>query len=169
MRSRSCVGLVVLVWASLAMVSRAHAQSPVTSAASLSADLRSVAKLSLSPVSATFADADPDVVAQIPSLGGALTITAKARATSGSQVLLTVQASDDLRSGLSVIPASAITWTASGAGFAPGALSKSAPVVVARWSGSGVRSGTQTLYFANVWSYATGTYSTTLVYTLTAP
>jgi hypothetical protein len=84
-------------------------------------------------------------------------------------VVLTVQAGDDLRSGLDVIPASAITWTTTGAGFSPGTLSKLVPVTVGAWTGSGAWSGTQTLAFTNSWTYSTGTYTCVLVYTLSGP
>ena len=151
-----------------ALAAPANAQ-PAASTAVISADVRTLAKLSLSSANVAFPDADPDLVPTIPATGGALSITAKARAASASQIILTVQASDDLRSGLNVIGAQAITWTATGPGFSGGTLDKTTPVRVAQWAGSGVRSGTQTLFFANRWTYATGTYSATLLYTLSAP
>jgi len=40
---------------------------------------------------------------------------------------------------------------------------------VGSWSASGSPSGTQTLSLPNSWTYATGTYTVTLNYTLTAP
>jgi hypothetical protein len=142
---------------------------PETITATLSANLTTLAKLTLSATTLTFPDANPDIAPQVAAVEGPLSITAKARATAGSQVLLTLQATDDLRSGIQTIAASAITWTATGAGFVPGTLSKTTPVTVAQWNGSGVRSGTQTLMFENLWTYATGTYTCSLVYTLTAP
>ena len=157
-----------VVWVLAACSTRASAQ-PATSTAALSADVRTIAKLTVSPTSLTFPDADPDMFPQVTSVGGALSITAKARATSGSQILLTVQAADDLRSGVDTIAAQAITWTTTGAGFTSGTLSSSAPVAVGRWTGSGVRLGTQTLYLANLWTYTSGTYTASLLYTLTAP
>ena len=83
--------------------------------------------------------------------------------------MLTIQSDDDLRSDVQVIPASAITWTATGTGFLAGTLSKLTPVSVGQWTGSGVRSGTQTFSFLNSWTYATGTYTCVLTYTLTGP
>src|SRR4051794_37304514 len=158
----------LLAWAFAALPATAGAQ-PATNTATLSADIRTIAKLSLSSTTVSFPDADPDVLPLVSPVGGALSITAKARATTGSQVLLTVQAADDLRSGVNVIAATAITWTTTGNGFASGTVSKSAPVTVAQWTGSGVRSGTQTLFFRNLWTYATGTYTASLLYTLSAP
>jgi len=165
LRSR-VLKLAFIICALAALAAPAGAQ---TSTATLSADLRTLAKLTLSTNSVTFPDADPDGVPQVPATGGPITITAKSRATAGAQVILTVVASDDLRSGVQVIGASAITWTATGAGFQPGTLSKTAPVTVAQWTGSGIRSGTQELMFRNLWSYATGTYSLSLTYTLSSP
>ena len=80
-----------------------------------------------------------------------------------------MRAADDLRSGVNIIPASNITWTATGAGFVGGTLSKVAPVTVATWTGSGVRTGSQQLYFRNLWTHPTGTYTVSLLYTLSAP
>ena len=37
-----------------------------------------------------------------------------------------------------------------------------------RVDGSGVRTGTQTFVFKNLWSYAAGTYTLTMTYTLSA-
>jgi hypothetical protein len=137
--------------------------------ATLSAPLTSLARLSLSTNSLTFPDADPDLVPQVPALQGPLTITAKARAPQGDVVTLTVQASDDLRSGVTVLPASLVTWTASGPGFVGGTLSPSAAQLVATWTGPGVHTGTQHYVFENRWTHPTGTYTLTLVYTLSVP
>ena len=98
-----------------------------------------------------------------------MTITAKARGERNSLVTLTVQADDDLRSGLSTLPVSLITWTASGPGFVNGTVSRASPQLVATWTGSGVRAGTQMYRFENRWTHPSGIYTVTLVYTLTAP
>lgn len=105
----------------------------------------------------------------ISAAGGAITITAKARASLAATVTLTVIAADDLRSGLDTIPASALTWIGSGAGFVNGTVSRATPQVVGSWTGSGIRTGTQTYRFQNSWSYRTGTYSVSLLYTLVSP
>ena len=158
--------VIVLVWTAAAPAARVAAQ-PAT--ATLSANVSPQAKLSLSTNSVSFPDADPDTVAQVPAQGGPLLITAKARATPGAQVVLTVLASDDLRSGVNVLPVSNITWTVTGPGFQPGTLSTTTPATLGTWTGSGVRSGTQLLLFRNLWTHPTGTYTTTIVYTLSAP
>ena len=39
---------------------------------------------------------------------------------------------------------------------------------VASWTGSGVRTGTQTFLFRNLWTYSIGTYTVTMIFTLSA-
>jgi hypothetical protein len=152
-----------------AIAAPAAAQPPTNASTTMTATVTALAKLTVSSAALTFPDANPDLVPQLTPVQGALSITAKARATGGSQVLLTVQAGDDLRSGLDVIPASAITWTTTGAGFTPGTLSRLVPVAVGTWTGSGAWTGTQTFAFSNSWTYSTGTYTCVLVYTLSGP
>jgi hypothetical protein len=83
--------------------------------------------------------------------------------------MLTIQSTDDLRSGLQTIPASMLTWNVTGTGFVPGTLAAGSNEVVGTWTSSGVRSGTQSFLFENRWTHPPGTYSVTLVYTLAAP
>jgi len=158
---RSLVTLFVLA----ACAAPAAAQ---TDTATLNTSLTGLARLTLSSSAITFPDADPDAVPLVPSSPPTISITAKARAAEGGVVTLTVQASDELRSGVVTLPASLITWTASGTGFAGGTLSATTPRAVATWSGSGVRIGTQSFFFANLWSHPTGTYTLTLLLTLSA-
>lgn len=160
------VPLLAASWLATGTEGRQANQSvPVTAAAIIGG----LAKLSLSAGSLTFPDADPDTVPVVTPSGGALSITAKTRTTFGSTATLTVQASDDLRSGTQVVPASALTWTASGPGFAAGTMNTSSAQLVGSWTSSGVRSGSQTYTLQNSWTYASGTYTMTITYTLTAP
>jgi hypothetical protein len=135
--------------------------------ATLNVRVRGLAKLSISPPSLVFPDADPDSTPQIPSSGGPLTLVVKARVTPGVPIRLTVQAADDLRSGPDVIPASALSWTVTGRGFTDGTVDVANGQTVGSWSHSGRHTGTQHYVLANSWSYALGIYSLTLVYTLT--
>jgi hypothetical protein len=128
----------------------------------------SQAKLTVSSATLTFPDADPDTVARIPASEGPLTVTVASRSTSGSAIVLTVQASDDLRSGLATIAVSALTWTASGIGFLGGTMSKTAQTV-GSWTTTGNSTGVLTFGFANGWTYSVGSYCTTITYTLTVP
>lgn len=145
----------------------ATAQQAVDTA-TLNATFSGLARITFSSSSVSFPDADPDFVPNVPASQGPITITAKARTSPNGAVTLTVQASDDLRSGLNTIPASNITWTATGPGFTNGTLSAAAAQLVASWTDSGVRTGTQTFYFKNLWSYVTGIYTLTMTFTLTA-
>jgi hypothetical protein len=140
-----------------------------TATATFSANFAGLAKFSLSSNTVTFPDADPDTVPLIPASSGPLTITVKARATAGSTLRLTISAIDNLRSGLNTIPATALTWTTTGAGYTPGTVNPFAAVTLGTWTGSGVKSGTQDYRFQNSWSYVPGTYTLLLFYTLTAP
>lgn len=139
-----------------------------TSTATLNASINSVARLTLSSAALTFPDADPDAVPNIQASQGPITVTAKARTSPNGTVTLTVRATDQLRSGLNTIPASSVTWVATGGGFSGGTLSETTAQTAATWTGSGVRTGTQTFFFRNLWSYATGTYTLTITYTLSA-
>ena len=127
------------------------------------------ARVTFSATSVTFPDADPTTTPLVASVPADLNISVRARVQRNAQVTLTVQSTDDLRSGVTVLPASLITWTVTGPGFAGGTLSRSAPQMVGRWTGSGVRDGTQNYRFGNSWTHPTGTYSATLVYTLASP
>jgi len=140
-----------------------------TSNATLNASVNGLARLSLSSAAISFPDADPDAVPSIQAAPGAINVTVKARTLPGGTVTLTVVANGPLRSGIDTIPASNITWGATGAlGSATGHLSAAVPQVVGSWSASGIRTGTQTFFFRNLWSYATGTYTLTMTYTLSA-
>ncbi len=140
-----------------------------TRTATATVTVNALAKLTLSSMTLAFSGADPDTVPSVPATGGPLTITAKARTTLGSTVVLSVVAGSDLLSGLDSIPVSQVQWTAAGTGFASGTMSASTSQTVGTWISSGSWSGTQTYALVNSWSYAAGTYTTTLTYTLTAP
>jgi len=153
----------------LAVTADTRAQNPVTQNEAVSFVVAAQAKLTLSVSTLTFPNADPDTVPQIQASEGPLTITAKGRAAPGDQIILSVQASDDFRSGMDVIAISTLTWTATGIGFVGGVMNKTTAQPVALWTNSGSFTGTQTYLFANSWTYATGSYNVTLTYTLSAP
>jgi hypothetical protein len=157
----------VFVMISLAAGLGPAAAPQITDTAPLNATFGGLARLSFSSSNISFPDADPDFVPNIPASQGPITITAKARTSPNGAVTLTVQSSDELRSGLNTIPASHITWTATGPGFTNGTLSAASPQLVATWTDSGVRTGTQTFFFKNLWTYATGIYTLTMTFTLT--
>jgi hypothetical protein len=156
------IGLAVVV----STTSPAAAQ---TATATFSANFGGIAKFSLSGTTVTFPDADPDTVPQIPASSGPLTITVKTRATPGSTVRLTILATDNLRSGVNTIPATALSWTTTGAGYVGGTANTFAAQTLGSWTNSGINVGTQNYRFQNSWSYVPGTYNVVLMYTLTAP
>jgi len=165
MRRASLSALLAVMGLAVGIAPAAAQQ--VTTTATFNATFSGIARLTFSSSSVSFPDADPDIVPNIPAVQGPITITAKARTTHAGAVTLTVQASDNLRSGVNTIPASNITWTCAGAGFTNGTLSAATPQIVASWVASGVRTGTQTFFFKNLWTYPTGIYTLTMTYTLT--
>lgn len=140
-----------------------------TKAVTVSASVAATAKLTLSVATVSFPDADPDLVPSIGNSEGAVTITAKGKTTTGSNVSLTLQAAGDLASGGDTIPISNVTWTVNGTGFVAGTMSSSAAVSVGSWLNSGNRTGQLSFFLANSWDYKVGTYSVGATYTLTAP
>ncbi len=160
--------VVASLLAALALT-RAVGAITTTSSVTVSATVAATAKLSLSSATVSFPDADPDITPSIPAAEGAVTVTAKAKTSLGSVVSLTILAADDLRSGTDTIAISSVTWTATGAGFVPGTMNRTAAQTVGSWVNSGSRSGTQRFALANNWSYSTGSYSASATYTLTAP
>jgi hypothetical protein len=140
-----------------------------TRTATVNVSIDGVARMSLSVNAITFPDSNPSLVTQVSPTSGPLTITVKARTPLNSTVRLSVLASDDLRSGVRTIPASTITWTTSGTGFVPGTLNRTTPQAVGTWIGSGARTGTQSLLFANSWNHPAGTFTLTMTYTLSSP
>ncbi len=153
----------------LAVASPARNAFGQSRTATLNVSINGLARLSLSSTGVSFVDSNPDSVPQVPGTPGPLVLTVKARTTLNATVRLSVLASDDLRSGVRTLPASTITWTATGAGFVPGTLNRTTPQTVGTWIGSGVRTGNQSLLFANAWTYSTGTYTLTMTYTLSSP
>ncbi|MET0211616.1 MAG: hypothetical protein ABW292_01380 [Vicinamibacterales bacterium] len=137
--------------------------------ATVNVSINGLARLTLSSTGVSFPDSNPDLVPQVPGVPSALAITVKARTTLNATLRLSVLASDDLRSGIRTLPASNITWTATGAGFVPGALNPTTPQSVGSWVNSGIRAGTQSLLFANLWTHPIGTYTLTMTYTLSSP
>ena len=142
-RRRRRLGAAPLTIAAIAVAAICADAASLSRTATATASVNATAKLTLSSTSLAFPDADPDTTPAIPALGGALTITAKARTTIGDTVTLVVQAGDDLLSGLDRILATQLTWTATGAGFVAGTMSKTAAQTVASWTSSGAWVGTQ--------------------------
>ncbi len=126
--------------------------------------------LSISPQTISFASADPDTT---PTLSAApLTLTYTVFLSGGAEWRITVQASDDLRNGSSTIPASSMTWTAVPAPpFRAGTLSRLAAQTMASGRGDVFlqAAGTATFSLPNSWDYDVGSYTTSVIFTLSCP
>jgi hypothetical protein len=129
-----------------------------------------ILELSLSPRVVSFPSSDPDAV---PIVAAApLTISYRIRQNSGSPWSLTVLSGGDLISGPSQIDISNVTWIATPAPpFQSGTLSKTVAQRIASGTGNvaNASSGSVTFRLANSWTYTTGTYTQTIVFTLSSP
>jgi hypothetical protein len=159
-----CGWLLVAVLMAAAADTRAQTVATATGTFVVAAQ----SKLTISSTTLTFPNADPDTVPNIQASEPPTVMTASVRIPSG-QGILTVLAADDLRSGMDTILVSALKWTATGTGFTGGTMSKSVAQTVAAWNTSGSYTGTVTFTLSNSWTYAIGSYGTTLTYTLSTP
>lgn len=137
-----------------------------TASATLKITIAPRLSVTLGMSSINFSQANPDLVLSIGANENPVSVTVKAQV--GSTVTLTCQASNDLISGTNVIPALNVSWTATGSGFTAGTLSKTSPQLAGQWTGVGSWSGTFSFRLANSWSYATGVYSMSVIFTATA-
>ncbi len=139
-----------------------------TKSVTVNATVSATAKLTLGAAVVNFPDADPDTTPVITVT--AITVRAQGKTAAGNNITLTVLATDDLKTaGGDTIAISNITWAATGSGFVAGTMNKTTAQSLGSWAGSGDRNGTQTYSLANSWGYATGSYTTSVTYTLTAP
>jgi hypothetical protein len=118
----------------------------------------------------TFPSSDPDSVAVVNA--PAMTVTYRVRQNGGSPWLMTVLAGGDLIAGAARIDISNVTWTATPAPpFQNGALSKTVAQRVASGTGNvnPAKTGSVTFRLANSWTYSTGNYTQTVLFTLSAP
>lgn len=126
--------------------------------------------VSLSPAVITFPSSDPDTVPLVSA--PPLQITYRIRQNGNSPWSLTVLASGDLVSGASGVDISNVTWVATPAPpFQNGTLSKTVAQRVASGNGNVNPDtiGSITFRLANSWTYNTGTYTQTILFTLSAP
>ena len=160
-------GSIFTAAAVLVGADNAAAQATATATVTVSATVNAKAKLTMGSTTASFSDADPDTSPVLSA--SAISVDVKARTSSAGSVTLTVIASDDLSNGSDAIGVGNLSWTVTGTNFAAGTMSKTVAQSLGSWTGGGTQSGTQTYKLANSWSYNTGSYSTTITYTLTAP
>jgi hypothetical protein len=159
----------LVTFALLLLVSTLALAASTTANLTINATMNAQAKLTLGASTINFPDADPDTTPSIAANEGAVSVTAKVRTGAAATATLTLQAASDLVSGTNNIAIGNVTWAAGGAGFTPGTMNRITAQTVGSWIGSGSRDGTLTFSLANSWSYATGSYSATSTFTLTAP
>ena len=126
--------------------------------------------LSLSPTVITFPSSDPDTVPLISA--APVQVTYRIRANGNSPWSLTVLAAGDLVAGASQIDISNVTWVATPAPpFQNGTLSKTVAQRVASGNGNVNPDtlGSITFQLANSWTYNPGSYTQTVLFTLSVP
>ena len=140
-----------------------------TKSLTVNATVGARASMTLSTNTINFPGGDPDTTPSIPANENPVTVTVKVRTGSSSTVTLTHQASENLKDGAKSISITKLSWTAIGAGFVAGTMSKNSEVMAGNWTGPGICTGTFSYFFDNNWEYEPGNYSTLTTYTLTAP
>lgn len=127
--------------------------------------------LAVSPGVITFPSSDPDAVPVISA--APVQVSYRVRENTGAPWSLTVLAGGDLISGSSMVDISNVTWVATPAPpFQNGTLSKTVAQRVASGAGNVPNqntTGSITFRLANSWTYSTGTYTQTILFTLSAP
>lgn len=129
-----------------------------------------VLEMSLSPRVISFPSGDPDAVPIVTA--APVTISYRIRQNSGSPWSMTVLAGGDLISGPSQVDISNVTWIATPAPpFQSGTLSRTVAQRIASGTGNAANLsiGSVTFRLANSWTYSTGTYTQTIVFTLSSP
>lgn len=127
--------------------------------------------LTISPTSITFPSADPDISPTIPAPPVVVSVRVRQN-QANSPWLLTVLANGDLIAGSQRIDITNVTWTATPAPpYQNGTLSKTVAQRVAGGTGNvnPANDGSVTFRLANSWNYSAGTYTQTIVFTLSAP
>jgi hypothetical protein len=118
----------------------------------------------------TFPSSDPDAVPQIAA--APLQVIYRVRQNANRPWVLTVRANGDLNSGAATVDISSVTWVATPAPpFQNGTLSRTVAQTLASGNGNvnPARIGSVTFRLANSWNYSAGTYTQTVVFTLSAP
>jgi hypothetical protein len=147
--------------------SAAYAQATANASVIVTVNVAARATLTLGAAALNFADADPTTVPVLTAAPVAITVGARTSPT--GNVTLTVLATGNLVGTGGTIPIGNLTWTSTGTGFAAGVSNATTAQSVGTWIGPGAQNGTQTFSLPNSWAYGTGSYTTTLNYTLTVP
>src|SRR5687768_3518804 len=168
--TRRLVGVAVTVLAWTCGGDRVAAEIRLAQAISVNAVIASRVKVVFDRTAVAFDTLayDPDSI--VPIQATPLTVTAKARVSPHTRVIMTLRADGPLTSGTDTIPANQISWTMTGDGFQNGGTANpNAARTIGSWRGSGSWTGTQIYQFTDSWSYNVGLYTLTMTYTVSAP
>ena len=160
---------VLLVTLALTALAAGASASSDSKTLRINATVGGRAKLTISPLTINFPDADPDLVNRIPATENSVTVTSAMRTGPNEFSDLTCLADGNLVSGPNTIPISRVSWRAGGAGYRNGTMSAIVPRTAGRWRGPGTMGGTFDFFLLNSWTYNVGNYTQTVVYTLTVP
>jgi hypothetical protein len=125
--------------------------------------------LSVSPTAITFPSADPDTSPTV--LAPPIVVSVRVRQNQGPWQL-TVLANGNLLSGSQTVDITNVTWTATPVPpYQNGTLSRTVAQRVAAGTDNvnPAKDGSVTFRLANSWNYSAGTYTQTIVFTLSAP
>ncbi len=81
---------------------------------------------------------------------------------------IVMRASSDLTSGVDTVPVTYIRWTGTG-GLASGTALSTSDQQLIQSTGKGTFTGTITFYLQNLWTYKAGSYTTTIIFTISSP
>jgi len=126
--------------------------------------------LRVNPRNITFPNADPDVSPFV--LAPAIVVTIRVRQNGGNPWNLSVMADGDLTAGAATIDINNVSWTGTPSPpFQSGTLSRTLPQTMAAGTGNvnPALDGSVVFRLVNSWSYPSGNYSQTVVFTLSAP
>ncbi len=165
---RAALFMVAIALKSLSLPLSLNADTSIV-ITDVDASSNSSATLTINMTSITFPNANPGAVPMVPANENPVAVTANVQIEEGSTATLTVLAGGDLISGNDKIAINTVSWTATGGGLLPGIMNKVTPVLAGSWTSPGEYTGAFSFFMANSWSYATGNYSQTVTYTVTAP
>ena len=126
--------------------------------------------LTVTPTSFSFGSGDPDTTPEVAS--PMVTVGFRTQSMGGKNPLawhLAMHATTDLTSGSDTIPVANIRWTATAPLSSGAALSTSDQTLASGIGNTATTYSTVTFYLKNLWTYKVGTYSTTIVFTLSSP
>jgi hypothetical protein len=161
------LSLILVLVSCLVLVAGGAFGASDTKNLTVNANVGATAKLTISPSSITFPDTDPDTT-PIPA-NSTVSVSAKARTGSSSNITLTHKAAADLSDGTHTIAINNVSWTASGTNYVGGTMNTTTEQNVGAWTGGGTYDGILTYSMVNSWSYQPGAYTATTTFTLTVP